>query len=40
VVHRDPGGGGYGSILRRRGGDLLQLAAVPAISMTAASIFA
>lgn len=40
VVHRDPVGGGYGSILRRRGGDLLQLAAVPAISMTAASIFA
>jgi Uma2 family endonuclease len=39
VVHRRPKGGVYASIERRRGDDLLQIAALPGITMTAASIF-
>jgi Uma2 family endonuclease len=40
VVHRNPANGAYASIERRRGADLLQIEALPAITMTAASIFA
>jgi len=40
VVHRDPAQGAYASITRRHGADLVQIAALPGISMTAASIFA
>jgi Uma2 family endonuclease len=40
LVHRNPKAGAYTAIERRRGEDLLQIAALPAITMTAASIFA
>jgi Uma2 family endonuclease len=39
VVHRRPKAGAYASIERRRGDDLLQIAALPAIAITAASVF-
>jgi Uma2 family endonuclease len=39
VVHRNPEAGAYASIERRRGDDELQIAALPAITITAASIF-
>jgi Uma2 family endonuclease len=40
LVHRHPKAGAYASIQRRRGDDLLQIAALPAVTMTAASVFA
>jgi Uma2 family endonuclease len=39
VVHRDPRNGTYAFIERRRGDYLLQMAALPAISMAVSSIF-
>ncbi len=39
VVHRRPRAGAYASIERRFGDDLLQIAALPSIAITAASVF-
>jgi Uma2 family endonuclease len=39
LVHRDPDGGHYGSVIRVEPSDMLEVAALPAVTIRAASVF-